>query len=121
MQVALDVANGCHYLHRQKPMIVHRDLKSQNILLTRDGRCKIADFGLSKFFQQEVASMTGQIGAGTLFPCIRSHCDAPYALLPRSPVSVATSAPLPAAAPVALQPCRIRPALPASRFPLRPH
>ena len=61
-QVALDVANGCHYLHRQKPMIVHRDLKSQNILLTKDGRCKIADFGLSKIFQNEVAGMTGQIG-----------------------------------------------------------
>jgi serine/threonine protein kinase len=70
LQVALDVANGCHYLHRQKPMIVHRDLKSQNILLTRDGRCKIADFGLSKFFQQEVASMTGQIGeAPRASPC----------------------------------------------------
>jgi serine/threonine protein kinase len=60
MQVAMDVAHGCHYLHRQKPMIIHRDLKSQNILLTAQGVAKIADFGLSRFFQQDVASMTGQ-------------------------------------------------------------
>lgn len=83
LQVALDVANGCHYLHRQKPMIVHRDLKSQNILLTRDGRCKIADFGLSKFFQQEVASMTGQIGACPLRPSALTLSNAPYNQLPK--------------------------------------
>lgn len=62
LDVALDVANGLHYLHRQKPAIIHRDLKSQNILLDADGRCKIADFGLSRFFKQELATMTGQIG-----------------------------------------------------------
>ena len=61
LQIAMDVAQGCHYLHRQKPMIIHRDLKSQNILLTRGGVAKIADFGLSRFFQQDVASMTGQV------------------------------------------------------------
>jgi len=74
LDVALDVANGCHYLHRQKPMIIHRDLKSQNILLTKDGRCKIADFGLSRFFQQEVATMTGQIGTpGWTAPEVFKH------------------------------------------------
>ena len=45
---------GCHYLHKQKPMIIHRDLKSQNVLLTHHGLAKIADFGLSRFFQQVV-------------------------------------------------------------------
>eukprot|EP00965_Chrysotila_dentata_P201926 6180825-Pleurochrysis_carterae.AAC.4 len=45
LQIALDVAQGCNYLHRQKPIIIHRDLKSQNILMTPSGLAKIADFG----------------------------------------------------------------------------
>ena len=31
IHIATDVAMGCHYLHKQKPMIIHRDLKSQNV------------------------------------------------------------------------------------------
>ena len=54
IHIATDVAMGCHYLHKQKPMIIHRDLKSQNVLLTHHGLAKIADFGLSRFFQQVV-------------------------------------------------------------------
>jgi len=74
LQIAMDVAQGCHYLHRQKPMIIHRDLKSQNILLTGDGVAKIADFGLSRFFQQDVASMTGQVGTpGWTAPEVFKH------------------------------------------------
>ena len=74
LQVAMDVAQGCHYLHRQKPMIIHRDLKSQNILLTQQGVAKIADFGLSRFFQQDVASMTGQVGTpGWTAPEVYKH------------------------------------------------
>ena len=74
LQVAMDVAQGCHYLHRQKPMIIHRDLKSQNILLTAGGLAKIADFGLSRFFQQDIASMTGQVGTpGWTAPEVYKH------------------------------------------------
>ena len=62
LQLATDVASGCHYLHRLKPAIIHRDLKSSNILLTATGAAKIADFGLSRFFQQDIAEMTGQVG-----------------------------------------------------------
>ncbi|KAL3928546.1 MAG: hypothetical protein SGPRY_002343 [Prymnesium sp.] len=75
LQIAMDVAQGCHYLHRQKPMIIHRDLKSQNILLaTREGVAKIADFGLSRFFKHDVASMTGQVGTpGWTAPEVFKH------------------------------------------------
>merc|ERR1740130_863446 len=74
LQIATDVANGCSYLHRQKPMIIHRDLKSQNILLTTNGLAKIADFGLSRFFQQDIATMTGQIGTpGWTAPEVFKH------------------------------------------------
>ena len=49
IQVAADIAEGMNFLHSRKPPLIHRDLKSQNVLLGRDGRAKIADFGLSRF------------------------------------------------------------------------
>ena len=41
-----DVALGMSYLYSQG--VEHRDLKALNVLLTRDLRCKVTDFGLSK-------------------------------------------------------------------------
>ncbi len=43
---SLDVALGMAYLYSQG--VEHRDLKSANVLLTRERRAKVADFGLSK-------------------------------------------------------------------------
>ena len=45
VDIALDVAQGMSYLHRLR--IVHRDLKSPNVLLDGSLRAKVADFGLS--------------------------------------------------------------------------
>merc|ERR1712130_1055795 len=36
-----------NYLHQQKRPIIHRDLKSQNILVSNGYNLKVADFGLS--------------------------------------------------------------------------
>ncbi|TYG88967.1 hypothetical protein ES288_A12G063200v1 [Gossypium darwinii] len=49
LQIALDVSHGVEYLHEGAvPPVIHRDLKSANILLDQSMRAKVADFGLSK-------------------------------------------------------------------------
>ncbi|KAH0795363.1 TKL family protein kinase [Histomonas meleagridis] len=46
--VAYDIARGMNFLHKHQ--IIHRDLKSLNVLLDDKGRAKICDFGSSKKF-----------------------------------------------------------------------
>ncbi|CAI5504136.1 unnamed protein product [Closterium sp. Naga37s-1] len=49
MRVALGAARGLAYLHEDsQPLVIHRDLKSSNILLENDFLAKVADFGLAK-------------------------------------------------------------------------
>uniref|UniRef100_T1IKD1 Serine/threonine-protein kinase receptor n=1 Tax=Strigamia maritima TaxID=126957 RepID=T1IKD1_STRMM len=53
VQLALTAACGLNHLHTEirstqgKPAIAHRDIKSKNILVKKNGTCAIADFGLA--------------------------------------------------------------------------
>ncbi|RLN70563.1 hypothetical protein BBJ28_00019101 [Nothophytophthora sp. Chile5] len=63
IKMALQVAHALTYLHSLDPVVLHRDLKSRNILLTEALDAKVTDFGASR--QRSDKTMTA--GVGTSF------------------------------------------------------
>ncbi|KAJ6936417.1 calcium/calmodulin-regulated receptor-like kinase 2 isoform X3 [Populus alba x Populus x berolinensis] len=65
LQIALDISHGIEYLHEGAvPPVIHRDLKSANILLDQSMRAKVADFGLSneEVFDEHNSGLKGTYG-----------------------------------------------------------
>ncbi|XXG68035.1 hypothetical protein AAC387_Pa06g1227 [Persea americana] len=60
IQLALDLSRGLSYLHSRK--IVHRDVKTENMLLDAHRTLKIADFGVARVEAQNPRDMTGETG-----------------------------------------------------------
>lgn len=66
LKVALGAARGLTYLHElADPPIIHRDIKSDNILLGNHLNAKVADFGLSIPFSDHRGQVATQV-KGTL-------------------------------------------------------
>ncbi len=53
------VCEAVHYAHRH--LIVHRDVKPENILVTREGSVKLLDFGIAKLLRPEFGAFTHAI------------------------------------------------------------
>ncbi|CAI0433571.1 unnamed protein product [Linum tenue] len=64
--IAFGVAQGLHYLHHDcHPQIIHRDIKSNNILLNANLEARIADFGLARVMahkNETVSMVAGSYG-----------------------------------------------------------
>ncbi|XP_070016426.1 uncharacterized protein [Nicotiana sylvestris] len=61
IHMALDIARGMNYLHHHNPPIVHRDLKSSNLLVDKNWTVKVGDFGLSRLkYETFLATKTGK-------------------------------------------------------------
>ena len=66
-----DIAQGLAYLHSQKPRIIHRDLSSNNILLTPTLGAKIADLGVARILNMsplQASTMTKNPGTHIYMP-----------------------------------------------------
>jgi len=61
IDIGIQVAEGLAYAHSHRTRVVHRDIKPANILITAEGRAKIADFGIARMRSSETRTQTGII------------------------------------------------------------
>ncbi|PSS26048.1 Receptor-like serine/threonine-protein kinase [Actinidia chinensis var. chinensis] len=62
MKIVVGTAKGLAYLHEGlEPKVVHRDVKSSNILLDRKWNPKVSDFGLAKLLEPEKSHVTTRV------------------------------------------------------------
>uniref|UniRef100_A0A2N9ICP4 non-specific serine/threonine protein kinase n=1 Tax=Fagus sylvatica TaxID=28930 RepID=A0A2N9ICP4_FAGSY len=66
LKICVGIARGLAFLHEESTLkIVHRDIKSTNVLLDKDLNPKISDFGLAKLDEEENTHISTRI-AGTM-------------------------------------------------------
>ena len=58
-RVLIEAASALDYAHKRG--VVHRDVKPANLLLTEDGRVKVADFGIAKLSGSTTMTATGML------------------------------------------------------------
>ena len=63
MHIILKTASALQHAHEKS--LIHRDIKPDNLLLTKDGILKVADLGLAKDTEEDVSLTKSGAGAGT--------------------------------------------------------
>lgn len=59
---AVQICDVLEYLHGQSPPVIFRDLKPANIMLAKDGKIKLIDFGIARHFQPGKTQDTQMMG-----------------------------------------------------------
>jgi len=64
LRIIYDAAKGLAYLHKLRPVVIHRDLKAANVLLDERWQAKLTDFGISRAkmgAEQALTSFSGTV------------------------------------------------------------
>ncbi|KAJ4818185.1 Protein kinase family protein [Rhynchospora pubera] len=84
LSIAIETANALAYLHANVPPVIHRDVKTNNILLDNEFHVKVGDFGLSRLFPSDVSHVsTFPVGTPGYVDPVYHEC---YQLTDRSDV-----------------------------------
>jgi NIMA (never in mitosis gene a)-related kinase 1/4/5 len=63
----VQIVMAIEFMHNQRT--IHRDIKSENILLDKDGMIKLADFGTAKRFKTANLGQTQRVKGTPLYMC----------------------------------------------------
>lgn len=75
LEIALQIARAVHSLHERRPRVIHRDIKSANVLFDSNWDAKLADFGLSVLLATTAESLGQPAGTiGYLDPGYTTPC-----------------------------------------------
>ena len=61
VSIAIQVANGMDAAHKHN--IVHRDIKPQNIIISKEGKVKVTDFGIAKVASSATINTSASMGS----------------------------------------------------------
>jgi len=61
LKFAMDIINGVSYMHAFQPCIIHRDLKSANLLVDEHFNIKISDLGLARIKEEKTMTIVGTV------------------------------------------------------------
>lgn len=62
VEYGIKIAEIMHYLHSMQPAIIYRDMKPSNVLLSNEGRIRLLDFGIARFYDKTKTKDTNLIG-----------------------------------------------------------